>query len=166
MQTKKLLLIVAVFDPLALVLILAAQQSIKWAREDKQETDQDAHKRIDQELAETKQDIDTTLAPKYEPDDGPLTDSQVEQIKTTVAEKYPYLNQPFVHFKDLKPMVAAPPKPEVVPEPEPVLANTTTLDVPATPTVTLPLAVTRTFELPFWIDVASIPVKNAPLPRK
>jgi hypothetical protein len=114
-----IILIVAVFDPLALVLILAAQQSIKWAREDKQETDEDAHKRIDQELAETKQDIDTTLAPKYEPDDGPLTDSQVEQIKTTVAEKYPYLNQPFVHFKDLKPMVAAPPKPEVVSEPEP-----------------------------------------------
>jgi len=122
-----IILIVAVFDPLALVLILAAQQSIKWAREDKQETDQDAHKRIDQELAETKQDLDTTQEPKYEPDDGPLTDSEIEQIKTTVAEKYPYLNQPFVHFKDLKPMVAtlpeavAPPEPEsvVVPEPEP-----------------------------------------------
>ena len=118
-----IILIVAVFDPLALVLILAAQQSIKWAREDKQETDQDAHKRIDQELAETKQDLDTTLAPKYEPDDGPLTDSQVEQIKTTVAEKYPYLNQPFVHFKDLKPIVAAPSEPEVVPEPEPVIVS-------------------------------------------
>ena len=114
-----IILIVAVFDPLALVLILAAQQSIKWAREDKQETDQDAHKRIDQELAETKQDLDTTQDPKYEPDDGPLTDSEIEQIKTTVAEKYPYLNQPFVHFKDLKPMVATPPEPEVVPEPEP-----------------------------------------------
>jgi hypothetical protein len=112
-----IILIVAVFDPLALVLILAAQQSIKWAREDKQETDQDAHKRIDQELAETKQDLDTTQEPKYEPDDGPLTDSEIEQIKTTVAEKYPYLNQPFVHFKDLKPMVATPPEPEVVPEP-------------------------------------------------
>ena len=118
-----IILIVAVFDPLALVLILAAQQSIKWAREDKQETDEDAHKRIDQELAETKQDIDTTLAPKYEPDDGPLTDSEIEQIKTTVAEKYPYLNQPFVHFKDLKPMVASPPEPEVVPEPKPVVVS-------------------------------------------
>jgi hypothetical protein len=118
-----IILIVAVFDPLALVLILAAQQSIKWAREDKQETDEDAHKRIDQELAETKQDIDTTLAPKYEPDDGPLTDSEIEQIKTTVAEKYPYLNQPFVHFKDLKPMVASPPEPEVVQEPEPVVVS-------------------------------------------
>ena len=114
-----IILIVAVFDPLALVLILAAQQSIKWAREDKQETDEAAHKRIDQELAETKQDLDIVAEPTYEPDDGALTDDQVEQIKTTVVEKYPYLNQPFVHFKDLKPMVATPPESEVVPEPEP-----------------------------------------------
>lgn len=32
-----IILIVAVFDPLALVLILAAQQSIRWAKEDKEE---------------------------------------------------------------------------------------------------------------------------------
>ncbi len=32
-----IILIVAVFDPLALVLILAAQQSIRWAREEKEE---------------------------------------------------------------------------------------------------------------------------------
>lgn len=126
-----IILIVAVFDPLALVLILAAQQSIKWAREDKQETDEAAHKRIDQELAETKQDLDIVAEPTYEPDDGALTDDQVEQIKTTVAEKYPYLNQPFVHFKDLKPMVATPPEPEVVPEPEPKVV---TEAVPETPT--------------------------------
>ena len=126
-----IILIVAVFDPLALVLILAAQQSIKWAREDKQETDQDAHKRIDQELAETKQDIDKTEEPKYEPDDGALTDDQIEQIKKTTVEKYPYLNQPFVHFKNLKPMVATPPEPEVVPEPEPKVV---TEAVPETPT--------------------------------
>ena len=126
-----IILIVAVFDPLALVLILAAQQSIKWAREDKQETDEAAHKRIDQELAETKQDLDIVAEPTYEPDDGALTDDQVEQIKTTVVEKYPYLNQPFVHFKDLKPMVAAPSEPEVVPEPEPKVVTEV---VPETPT--------------------------------
>ena len=126
-----IILIVAVFDPLALVLILAAQQSIKWAREDKQETDEAAHKRIDQELAETKQDLDIVAEPTYQPDDGALTDDQVEQIKTTVAEKYPYLNQPFVHFKDLKPMVATPSEPEVVPEPEPKVV---TEAVPETPT--------------------------------
>jgi hypothetical protein len=133
-----IILIVAVFDPLALVLILAAQQSIKWAREDKQETDQDAHNRIDQELAETKQGLDTTQDPKYEPDDGPLTDSEIEQIKTTVAEKYPYLNQPFVHFKDLKPMVATTPELEVVPEPEPPTRIITAEESAQLETVTWP----------------------------
>ena len=38
-----IVIIVAVFDPLALVLILAAQQSIRWAKE---ETDEEAHARI------------------------------------------------------------------------------------------------------------------------
>jgi hypothetical protein len=48
-----------VFDPLALVLILAAQQSLRWAKEEKD-------------------------APKYEPDYGPLTDDQLAQIKEKV----------------------------------------------------------------------------------
>ena len=110
-----IILIVAVFDPLALVLILAAQQSIKWAREDKQ--DQAATSIDPEEDKDFSGSVE--IEPTYMPDDGALTDDQVEQIKTTVAEKYPYLNQPFVHFKDLKPMVATPPEPEVVPEPEP-----------------------------------------------
>ena len=122
-----IILIVAVFDPLALVLILAAQQSIKWAREDKQDQ---AATNIDPE-----EDKDFSgsveIESTYEPDDGALTDDQVEQIKTTVVEKYPYLNQPFVHFKDLKPMVATPPEPKVVPEPEPKVV---TEAVPETPT--------------------------------
>lgn len=36
-----IILIVAVFDPLALVLILAAQQSLRWAKEDKIRTEQE-----------------------------------------------------------------------------------------------------------------------------
>ena len=122
-----IILIVAVFDPLALVLILAAQQSIKWAREDKQ--DQAATSIDPEEDKDFSGSVE--IESTYEPDDGALTDDQVEQIKTTVAEKYPYLNQPFVHFKDLKPMVAIPPEPEVVPEPEPKVVTEV---VPETPT--------------------------------
>ena len=123
-----IILIVAVFDPLALVLILAAQQSIKWAREDKQDQ---AATSIDPEEEDKDFSGSVEIESTYEPDDGALTDDQVEQIKTTVAEKYPYLNQPFVHFKDLKPMVATPPEPEVVPEPE---SKVVTEAVPETPT--------------------------------
>jgi hypothetical protein len=97
-----IILIVAVFDPLALVLILAAQQSLRWAQEERD-------------------------APKYEPDDGPLTGEQVAQLKETVElfkeepelsflDKHPYLLKPFAHFTDTKPMVY---KPEPPPEPLP-----------------------------------------------
>ena len=113
-----IIIIVAVFDPLALVLILAGQQSLRWAKEDRDK-------------------------PKYEADDGPLTEEQINQIKESVdphppgwmyeeakpdawvadvgekptpeelelpqekslAEKHPYLFTPFAHFKNLKPMV-------------------------------------------------------------
>jgi ribosomal protein S16 len=77
--------------------------------------------------------------PAYEPDDGPLTDEQLNQIKESVnphppgwmfnnqnvknepeveksiLESHPYLTKPFDHFKDTTPIVAKPePKMEEV----------------------------------------------------
>jgi len=60
-----IILIVAVFDPLALVLIVAAQQSIRWSREDA---------------------ISKNQEPKYDQDDGILTDDQLDQIKNSVED--------------------------------------------------------------------------------
>jgi hypothetical protein len=104
-------MIVLVFDPLALTLILAANKQFEWAR---QGTGGFVHDE-----------------PKYEPDDGPLTDDQIEQIQASAElpkdphppgwmfkekeddrpwnERYPYLTRPFDHFKDLKPLVAPDP---------------------------------------------------------
>ena len=105
-----IVIIVAVFDPLALVLILAAQQSIRWAHgeepeskkesaeswfdrakkrarfwdQKREETDEEAHARIEQELAETMQDLGIKEELKYEADDGPLTEEQIEQLKRSV----------------------------------------------------------------------------------
>ena len=106
-----IIMIVLVFDPLALTLILASNKQFEWAR---QGTGGFVHDE-----------------PKYEPDDGPLTEQQLEQIQDSVElpkdphppgwmfdkkederpwnERYPYLTWPFVHFKDLKPMVAPDP---------------------------------------------------------
>jgi len=56
-----IILLVFVFDPLAIVLILAADQTFIWIKEDKQ-------KKKDDE-------------PAYEADDSPLTDEQIETIK-------------------------------------------------------------------------------------
>jgi hypothetical protein len=97
--TWVIILIVIVFDPLAVIMLLAAQMTFGWLRQEKQQ-----------------------LTPAYEPDDGSLTDEQIEQLKEmskpTVEEtksefdasKHAYLHEPFSHFKDLKPMVH---KPEV-----------------------------------------------------
>jgi hypothetical protein len=97
-----IILLVIVFDPLAIMMVLAATESIKWRRE---------------------------TVPAYEPDDGPLTEQQVEQLKQTVEqfapvgetvakqelfpeseksifEQHPYLNKGFAHFENLKPMPA------------------------------------------------------------
>ena len=103
-----IIMIVLVFDPLALTLILAANKQFEWAR---QGTGGFVHDE-----------------PRYEPDDGPLTKQQLEQIQDSVEshndphpvgwmfnskeddrpwnERYPYLTWPFEHFKNLKPMVS------------------------------------------------------------
>jgi hypothetical protein len=113
-----IILIVLVFDPLALVLILAADQTFTWAREDKKKTkdweqvwqpkseswpewkeDEPAPKKdwstffTKQEPVEVKEDpngmsaeyyiksLEQADEPKYEPDDGPLTDEQLDKIQ-------------------------------------------------------------------------------------
>lgn len=120
-----IIILVVVFDPLAIMMVLAATESMKWERERRSQ-------------------------PAYEPDDGPLTDQQVEQLRATAEpelptgeivttstlftdpgehpadtfdheletkeavdphppgwmfEQHPYLNK-FDHFKNLKPVVA------------------------------------------------------------
>jgi hypothetical protein len=121
-----IIILVVVFDPLAIMMVLAATESLKWERERR-------------------------LQPAYEADDGPLTEQQVEQLRETAQaelpqgetietsklfddpgehpadtfdreveetklskdphppgwmyEKHPYLDK-FDHFKDLKPVVA------------------------------------------------------------
>ena len=115
-----IILLVIVFDPLAVMMLLAATESRKWLREDQEK-------------------------PKYDQDDGPLTTDQIDQIKETADKpswmihtdpsppgwmynttttypsteeeveelknefdrsKHAYLDKPFVHFENLKPMPA------------------------------------------------------------
>ena len=84
--TWVIVIIVAVFDPLALVLILAAQQSIRWARQEQ-----------DSQVQE-----ETAPVEEIPPEDPP---------EPTFLEKHPYLTKPFAHFTNLVPMVFKPEKP-------------------------------------------------------
>ena len=68
-------LLVFVFDPLALILILAAEQTIVWAREER-ENRKGWHQEWVPDTENPWHD-----EPAYELDDGPLTNEQIEQIK-------------------------------------------------------------------------------------
>lgn len=59
-----IIILVVVFDPLAIMMVLAATESMKWERERRSQ-------------------------PAYEPDDGPLTEDQVQQLRATAEPELP-----------------------------------------------------------------------------
>lgn len=99
-----IIIIVAVFDPLALVLILAAQQSIRWHRDDHP---------------------DDKPTPPKDPDPTPEPPKPIDELKEEIKNNLPeikheYLKQPFKSFSNIAPMVATPTV-HAEPEPEPDL---------------------------------------------
>ena len=74
-----IILLVIVFDPLAIALVLAANASKEW---DKEKEDEEGDSPLGNETPSTP----TVTEPAYEPDDGPLTDEQIVQIKESVNE--------------------------------------------------------------------------------
>jgi hypothetical protein len=82
--TWVIIIIVSVFDPLAVILLLASQYSFQWFRKDKE--DQEIKDWFDQGRERARQ-LDQEA--QYEPDDGPLTEQQVEQIKENVKDELP-----------------------------------------------------------------------------
>ena len=73
-----IILLVIVFDPLAIALVLAANASREWDKEKDEESDSP--------LGNETPSTPTVTEPAYEPDDGPLTEEQIEQIKESVNE--------------------------------------------------------------------------------
>lgn len=117
-----IILIVSVFDPLALTLLLAATKSIEWEHginlfnlEKKKREDQDKNEEKDEEDTDPKEFFDkakeiarrldadailqngvSPIDPNasmplyhYEPDDGALTDEQIELIRTMAKDELP-----------------------------------------------------------------------------
>jgi len=70
-----IILLVCVFDPLAIMMLLAATESLKWAREKPK-------------IEESQEEVAEDSLEEYEPDDGPLTDAQLEQIRESAATDY------------------------------------------------------------------------------
>jgi hypothetical protein len=136
--TWVIILIVIVFDPLAVIMLLASQMTFQWHKENKETEDpwdiagksQELNKE-DEEPTEPCPKCGTALmnapgigpyCPNKECDvvDGPLLYKEQQEEPVAEVEPVPepvtpaYLNKPFAHFKNLKPM----PAPHIEPEPE------------------------------------------------
>ena len=80
--TWVIMIIVFVFDPLAVLMLLAAQMTWAWRKEENDDV-QLVHDTVPAYIEEPMNDA------KYEQDDGPLTDRQIEQIKELAKEDLP-----------------------------------------------------------------------------
>lgn len=129
-----IILIVAVFDPLALVLILAAQQSIRWAKEDAEnkpketlpptvkpieesnspQDDEPINEIIDVESNDVNETVTERSADPhpvgwmYNSDTGAFEETITPEPEKTLAETHPYLFKPFSHFTGTTPIVHKP----------------------------------------------------------
>jgi len=83
-----IILLVIVFDPLAIALVLAANASKDW---DKEEPVVEETEKIS-EAGYKKPDPE----PEYEPDDGPLTDDQITQIKEQTEKEFDIKDHPYL----------------------------------------------------------------------
>jgi hypothetical protein len=85
-----IIILVLVFDPLAIMMVLAATESIRWERQGKRGLDFEEDSDVMNWFARVKERARFwDKQSKYEQDDGPLTDTQVEQIKETVKDDLP-----------------------------------------------------------------------------
>jgi hypothetical protein len=115
-----IILIVIVFDPLAVIMLLAAQMTFGWGR------DQKARSWIDAQADDLTEAFNS---PTHEPDDGPLTDTQIQQIKDSSIVEV---------SRDLGPL------PPLFPDPEPTADQTLAIN----PEPSIPM--TEESELDKW----------------
>ena len=122
-----IILLVVVFDPLAIALVLAANASKEWdddVEEENKLREEVTHKKevatILEDLPQDPSKLEVTdeeeeafkaLEPKtfVDPGEHPNDNLQYEETEPeeekSVFERHPYLTKPFVHFKGIKPIV-------------------------------------------------------------
>ena len=118
--TWVIIILIVVFDPLAVILLLSSQVSFQNFREREQEeqlgkwTDKDFEELTEEAFAEGDSpqgpvnvvDSQPTVTESKDPHTpGWMFENPVHEEKS-ILEQHPYLNKPFSHFKNLQPMVA------------------------------------------------------------
>lgn len=109
--TWVIIILIVVFDPLAVTLLLASQYSFQWFR------------KVDEEETIPAYTYETFEKPTVdELAEEPVVEGPATQVveEKSILEQHPYLSQPFAHFKDLQPMVYKPPIEKVSSDPHTV----------------------------------------------
>jgi hypothetical protein len=105
-----IIMLVIVFDPLAIMMLLASTESMKWER-------QRVFERLG--LAPKDEEVEPEAEHPVVQDPHPtgwmFSSNSESKPEKSIFEQHPYLLKPFVHFKDLVPMVH---NPEPAAEPE------------------------------------------------
>jgi uncharacterized membrane protein (UPF0136 family) len=102
--TWVIILIIVVFDPLAIILLLSSQISFQKFKEREQENTPDPYvvdvgeKPTAEELAEGDSPVKV--------DDNVIASQPT--VTESILEQHPYLTKPFKHFENVQPMVAKP----------------------------------------------------------
>lgn len=120
-----IILLVLVFDPLAIALILAANQSKEWELEESEATplfvadvtmpepddspsSDDHTEELDRQeedrlIEEANQKISEIEKPEYDPTEQLI---EISEMSAPKVDNFAYLKKPFVHFTNLTPIVA------------------------------------------------------------
>jgi hypothetical protein len=136
--TWVIIILIIVFDPLAVILLLSSQISFQNFREREQELEEG------NSPGGTTEVVDSEPPTVTEPQEIEIVSTAT--VATSILAQHPYLLEPFVHFKDLAPMVykpepvveipdverpgdyITPPEPEIVPAPVEELINSVDID--------------------------------------
>lgn len=84
--TWVIIIIVAVFDPLAVILLLASQYSFQWFRQAREEETTEGDSPISSESVDLPTVTESSNEPKYEQDLDQLTADQLRQINDLLAQ--------------------------------------------------------------------------------
>lgn len=101
--TWVIIILIVVFDPLALILLLASQFSFSWVKSTKEQ-----HNLVEDDQAAM------SIVPPNETEIRPFTQQEIDAlngvIENPAPKSYPYLTEPFVHFPPGPPVVYTPPQ--------------------------------------------------------
>jgi len=106
--TWVIIVIVAVFDPLAIMMLLAATESLKWERQRVFERLGLAPAKEPEPEPTPEPEPDKPVVQDPHPTGWMFTSNSEPMPEKSIFEQHPYLLKPFDHFKDLEPMVYKP----------------------------------------------------------